>query len=136
MATLHSFICMLEWLASITCLIYGYRNKQDYPYLWVISFTLLIFFPLLNELILCLKGAICKRRVKDANYSERHNLDECIPIVYSTRYNIHAFGLEKLHPFDSQKYKRIYEDLIESKTINLTKMKVHAPQVPDREFLQ
>jgi histone deacetylase 11 len=27
-----------------------------------------------------------------------------IRIVYSRRYNIRAFGLEKLHPFDSQKY--------------------------------
>jgi hypothetical protein len=32
-------------------------------------------------------------------------------IVYHPDYNIHAFGLEKLHPFDSKKYGRIYEEL-------------------------
>ena len=93
-------------------------------------------FPLFNELILCLKSACCKSRVRSANYSERHNLNQCIPIVYSPRYNIHAFGLEKLHPFDASKYRRIYEDLIESKTIDMNRMRVHAPEVPDREFLQ
>jgi histone deacetylase 11 len=30
-----------------------------------------------------------------------------IPIVYSPKYDITAFGLEKLHPFDSTKYSRI-----------------------------
>jgi histone deacetylase 11 len=35
-----------------------------------------------------------------------------VPIVYSSRYNITAFGLERLHPFDSRKYRRIYDWLI------------------------
>jgi histone deacetylase 11 len=35
-----------------------------------------------------------------------------IPIVYHPRYNITAFGLERLHPFDSIKYGRIHDALI------------------------
>jgi histone deacetylase 11 len=35
-----------------------------------------------------------------------------IPLVYSPRYNITAFGLERLHPFDSRKYRRIRDWLI------------------------
>jgi histone deacetylase 11 len=35
-----------------------------------------------------------------------------IPIVYHPQYNITAFGLERLHPFDSRKYRRIYDALI------------------------
>ncbi len=35
-----------------------------------------------------------------------------VPIVYSRRYNITAFGLERLHPFDSTKYRRIHDWLI------------------------
>jgi histone deacetylase 11 len=35
-----------------------------------------------------------------------------IPLVYSSRYNITAFGLERLHPFDSRKYRRIRDWLI------------------------
>jgi histone deacetylase 11 len=35
-----------------------------------------------------------------------------IPLVYSPRYNITAFGLEHLHPFDGSKYRRIHDWLI------------------------
>ena len=35
-----------------------------------------------------------------------------IPLVYTPRYNITAFGLERLHPFDSVKYRRIHAWLI------------------------
>ena len=44
-------------------------------------------------------------------------LQQCVPIVYSDGYNIHAFGAEKLHPFDAAKYRRVYADLHESGTI-------------------
>lgn len=30
-----------------------------------------------------------------------------LPVVYSPRYNITFFGLEKLHPFDSGKFHKI-----------------------------
>uniref|UniRef100_A0A0N4U4Q8 Histone deacetylase 11 n=1 Tax=Dracunculus medinensis TaxID=318479 RepID=A0A0N4U4Q8_DRAME len=36
------------------------------------------------------------------------------PIVYHHFYNISFFGIEKLHPFDSQKWGRVYAKLIES----------------------
>jgi histone deacetylase 11 len=35
-----------------------------------------------------------------------------VPLVYSPRYNVTAFGLERLHPFDSRKYKRIHDALV------------------------
>jgi histone deacetylase 11 len=35
-----------------------------------------------------------------------------IPLVYHPGYNITAFGLERLHPFDSRKYQRIHDALI------------------------
>ena len=35
-----------------------------------------------------------------------------VPIVYSPAYNLSAFGLERLHPFDGQKYRRIHDWLI------------------------
>lgn len=41
-----------------------------------------------------------------------------IPFVYSDAYLIHLEGLEKLHPFDTHKYKRIIEKLIEEKWIS------------------
>jgi len=38
------------------------------------------------------------------------------PIIYSTKYNITACGIEKLHPFDSSKYGRIHEYLTSEDT--------------------
>src|SRR5689334_1706185 len=35
-----------------------------------------------------------------------------IPLVYHPAYNITAFGLELLHPFDGGKYRRIHDALI------------------------
>ncbi|HEV3262311.1 MAG TPA: histone deacetylase [Gemmataceae bacterium] len=35
-----------------------------------------------------------------------------VPIVYSPIYNITGFGLERLHPFDGRKYRRIHDWLI------------------------
>jgi histone deacetylase 11 len=35
-----------------------------------------------------------------------------IPIIYHPKYNITAFGLERLHPFDGRKYRRIHDALI------------------------
>jgi histone deacetylase 11 len=35
-----------------------------------------------------------------------------VPLIYSPHYNITAYGLEYLHPFDSVKYRRIHDWLI------------------------
>lgn len=35
-----------------------------------------------------------------------------VPLVYHPSYNITAFGLERLHPFDSRKYRHIHDSLI------------------------
>jgi len=40
-----------------------------------------------------------------------------IPIVYREEYNIALGGLERLHPFDSQKYGRIYDILVTNEII-------------------
>jgi len=35
-----------------------------------------------------------------------------VPLIYDPGYNINAFGLERLHPFDSNKYRRIHDWLV------------------------
>jgi histone deacetylase 11 len=35
-----------------------------------------------------------------------------IPLIYHPTYNFTAFGLERLHPFDGRKYRRIHDALI------------------------
>ncbi len=37
-----------------------------------------------------------------------------IPVIYHPGYNITAFGLERRHPFDGRKYRRIHDALISS----------------------
>lgn len=37
--------------------------------------------------------------------------DEQLPIIYSTHYDIHFMGMEKLHPFDSAKWEKIFRML-------------------------
>ena len=41
------------------------------------------------------------------------------PIVYSPGYNITACGFEKLHPFDSTKYKRIWSFLHQKNILDI-----------------
>ena len=36
-----------------------------------------------------------------------------VPLVYAPSYNVTAFGLERLHPFDGRKYQRIHDALVE-----------------------
>jgi len=38
---------------------------------------------------------------------------EKIPIIFSEHYDIALLGLEKLHPFDTQKYGKVYNYLVE-----------------------
>jgi histone deacetylase 11 len=35
-----------------------------------------------------------------------------IPLIYHPAYNVTAFGLERLHPFDGRKYRRIHDALV------------------------
>jgi histone deacetylase 11 len=42
--------------------------------------------------------------------SKKHkDTEHLVPLFYSKGYNISAFGLEKLHPFDGSKYQKIYD---------------------------
>lgn len=35
------------------------------------------------------------------------------PIIYSSEYDVSAWGLEAIHPFDSTKWRRVFELLVE-----------------------
>ncbi|KXJ10690.1 histone deacetylase 11 [Exaiptasia diaphana] len=58
------------------------------------------------------------------------------PIVYSPSYNIGFLGLEKLHPFDSGKWGRVFEFLKEGKLINVEEnQQTVEPREPTTEDL-
>ena len=54
-----------------------------------------------------------------------------IPVVYSSKYKISVFGMEKLHPFDVAKYDKIYRGLNECGYV--TKESVIEPEEVTRE---
>lgn len=54
-------------------------------------------------------GAATRRDPPDPNGP---HLAEMIPIIYHPKYNITVWGLERLHPFDGLKYRRIHDALI------------------------
>lgn len=54
-----------------------------------------------------------------------------LPIVYHDVYNITFFGLEKLHPFDSTKYRGVYDRLLGSKLVLPQDVIVAAPPARD-----
>lgn len=49
-----------------------------------------------------------------------------LPIVYHPNYDVTMFGVEKLHPFDSAKYSKVYNRLRHN--LNLTPNHFHNPQ--------
>lgn len=56
-----------------------------------------------------------------------------IPIIYSKHYNITAFGLQKLHPFDTEKYGKIYKYLV--KKVGIEKNRFYVPEIASVEDL-
>ena len=69
------------------------------------TFTLLILFA-----ISCI--AFEEMQANSPKQSLEDRSSGAVPLIYSHRYNITAFGMEKLHPFDGTKYKKIQSYLI------------------------
>ena len=136
MGSFHAWVCFLEQSACLGTFIYSFFSSNKIDFLWLYSIIGLFTIPLVNELVLTIKGKMFRDRVLTPNFSERHNLENCSPIVYSPTYNISFFGLEKIHPFDAAKYRRVMEDLQESAFFNPSRDRIHRPEVPPREFLQ
>ncbi len=54
-----------------------------------------------------------------------------IAVVYSSNYQISLAGLERLHPFDIQKYKRIFEQLVKDSLVKTSDIFVPEPITKD-----
>ena len=113
-ASFHAYVCMIQWMTCLGLFIWGLRDDTPWDPLWWVALLALLLMPIVNEMFLCLKYACCKHRIQKPDYCERSNLKDCLPIVYNEGYNIHALGIEKCHPFDSEKYRRVFNNLRES----------------------
>ncbi|MCB9234110.1 MAG: histone deacetylase [Bacteroidia bacterium] len=58
---------------------------------------------------------------------------EKIPLVFSPGYDMSLLGIEKLHPFDSTKYGKVYRFLLEHKLFQPGE--THEPEEVTHEFL-
>ena len=94
-------------------------------------------FPIINEIVLSLV-ALCQADVGKTEVKEKFSglvKDGIFPIVYSPGYNITAGGFEKCHPFDSTKYRRIWDFLFDKGILN-TSMKFYEPSgLPSRRLV-
>lgn len=111
-------------LGAVKSNVYG--NK-----LWIIGLLTFFGHPIAFEFLLYVKAIIFRNSLNKKKFD---HLTNKFPIVYSPGYNITACGLEKLHPFDSCKYKRVFESLIKKKIID-EDTQIHEPAEPTREFL-
>ncbi len=58
--------------------------------------------------------AVASRPLRDTNVRPQPGQPpEMIPVIYHPKSNITVFGLERLHPFDGRKYRRIHDALID-----------------------
>ena len=105
MGSLHSTVCLIEFFTFLGLALTGIFKPDFWPPLFYVAFAALFAFPLANEAVLTIKGYLCRLTDVPPKYlKDGAQTYECLPIVYSPKYNITAFGFEKLHPFDSQKY--------------------------------
>lgn len=56
-----------------------------------------------------------------------------MPLIYSEDYNISFLGIEKFHPFDSWKYKKVYDYLVDK--ANIPKTSFIQPKALDDKLL-
>lgn len=99
---------------------------------------LFLGFPILNEILLN-TFAKCQSDVDPNMIKNKFSKlisDGIFPIVYSPGYNITAGGFEKCHPFDSTKYRRIWDFLFQKGILNSKTMKFYeASGLPSRRWL-
>jgi len=56
-----------------------------------------------------------------------------VPIIFSKHYDITLLGLQKLHPFDTEKYGKVYDYLV--KNLGIKKSRFYVPEIVSDEDL-
>ena len=121
-------------------MIYGNNYMEPETGKVVLILGLLLFFIgfLLNEIVLNIIACTCQslEQPEDIKLKFKDLASQVTPIVYSKGYNITACGFEKCHPFDSTKYKRIWDFIMHSEVINIEKLRCyHDVKLPSRKWL-
>lgn len=109
---MYGYIDLSFFLLCMYFLIYGIVVSSDEGYMgydnylmWVNFMQILLgllgifIYPILLEAILHLMSL--SHTYSESPYEDYHSK---LPVVYSSKYNITACGIQKLHPFDAEKY--------------------------------
>ena len=89
----------------------------------------IVLYPILNEIIFnTLVRAFCKKVVYDGGVKSR--------FVFHPKYNLSFCGLEKLHPFDAEKYSHVFNYLLQKGVIKSIKDVVRPGKIPRSLLLE
>jgi len=132
---LHGLSDWLFTIGSITAVVYGCFGRYYLIPAGVIGF---IVYPAFLETWLNVWASITYSRKKNRKeYIEKKKvMKNYFGIIYSHKYNITAFGLEKLHPFDSIKYKRAMLFMREKYKLVGEGCQIWSPDYPSRGQLR
>ena len=87
-----------------------------------------------TTLHIILSAAIGAAAVIRCDHERRPAMIPKVPIVYSDGYNIRILGIQKLHPFDTEKFQEVYDHLV--RRCGLRPGSFHAPApADDRDLL-
>ena len=91
-------LCFLSGIGGIVaCIVKSKPAFIPVPIVWIVVYSVL------NETIYNFFAGFQKKKNYDPTPASR--------IVYHPSYNISFCGIEKIHPFDSQKYGNVYRRL-------------------------
>ena len=123
MYALVDCVCFLGGISGfIACLVNSHPEYVPIPIAW------LILYPVLNEGVYNLVAGFQKKMTYDPAPSSR--------IIYHPNYNISFCGLERMHPFDSQKYGNVFQRLVDRKIIKEDRDVIRPGKVPRSLLLE
>jgi len=117
---LYTFLDFIFFVGSILLFSFSASDTAGLGTEGYLIFSIVVFFtyPILMELVWDLVFL-----VRPFQWKDRCIPRDRYPIFYHPRYNLSACGIEKMHPFDSQKYGRIVQFLSEDhKTLNTSQL--------------
>ena len=123
---MYALIDGLCFIAGIAGFIAALAKSQ--PVYLPLPIAWLLLYSLLNEALYNLAAAWTKKVRYDPSPNSR--------LVYHPSYNISFCGIEKLHPFDSQKYGNILRKLLEKGVIRSMAETVRPNKVGRRLLLE
>jgi hypothetical protein len=114
----HTLINLILYLGSAGMFFAGLAGKETQMLssrkLWIAGLIIWLTYPVLTEILMNIKAKLAAKSTRKSAHQclkcieGERGIREILPIVFHNRYNITFCGLEKVHPFDSQKYGRVY----------------------------